>query len=74
MPLPCFKSINSRKHSFDIFKLIYILFKTFAVFIFVGAIIVSIANCFFQFMDISKMLSAFSDLELHITVLGYKIR
>lgn len=69
-----FKSINSLKHPFDIFKLLYIFFKTFAVFIFAGTIIVSIANCFFQFMDISKMLSAFSDLELHITVLGYKIR
>lgn len=68
------KSINSLKHSFDIFKLLYIFFKTFAVFVLAGTIIVSIADCFFHFIDLSKMFSAFSDLDLHITVLGHRIR
>lgn len=76
---PKSKDISSKipKKSLDYSKNVcsysYSFLKYFALFLFAVAILVSVINTFFLFMDLSKIFDNFSELNLDITFLGQKI-
>lgn len=68
------KTLNkTTNYSHAGFRYSYKFFKYFAIFLYSAAIVISIINTFFMFMDLSNIFDSFSDLDLKITILGNEI-